>query len=200
MQRTTPVLEGQHVRLTPLAEEYIQPLWQVAQHADIWRYMPFDVSTRERFEAYLTSFIEDAARGRVMPFATQRTGSTLEVVGATSFLEIVPAHRRLEIGATWITPEHQRSPVNTEAKLLQLKHAFEVMACNRVEFKTDSLNERSRNALKRIGAREEGTFRNHMVMPDGRIRHSTWFSITREEWPEVEASLQRRLSTTVSKR
>jgi RimJ/RimL family protein N-acetyltransferase len=111
-------------------------------------------------------------------------------VGSTGYLNIDRQHRRLEIGGTWIAPEWQRTACNTEAKLLQLTHAFETLGCNRVEFKTDSLNERSRAALLRIGATEEGTFRNHMVMPDGRLRHSVYFSVIESEWPRVRVRLE----------
>jgi RimJ/RimL family protein N-acetyltransferase len=112
------------------------------------------------------------------------------VVGSTSYLNIDRQHRRVEIGGTWTTPAWQRSAINTEAKYLQLRHAFETLGCIRVEFKTDALNSKSRQALARIGATEEGTFRNHMIMPDGRIRHSVYFSITDDEWPRVKAHLE----------
>ena len=113
-----------------------------------------------------------------------------QVVGSTSDLTIDCQHQRVEIGGTWVTPAWQRSAINTEAKYLQLRHAFETLGCIRVEFKTDALNTKSRQALARIGATEEGTFRNHMIMPDGRIRHSVYFSITHDEWPRVKAHLE----------
>jgi RimJ/RimL family protein N-acetyltransferase len=116
-------------------------------------------------------------------------------VGSTSYLNIDRQHRRLEIGGTWITPSWQRSAVNTEAKYLQLSHAFETLGYIRVEFKTDSLNVKSQQALARIGAVKEGTFRNHMVMPDGRLRHSVYFSIVDSEWPAVKAHLERLMSS-----
>ena len=133
------------------------------------------------------------AKGTVLPFTTidRKTG---RIVGSTSYLAIEPAHKRLEIGGTWITPSHQRSPVNTEAKLLQLSHCFEVLGCNRVEFKTDSRNAKSRAALARIGAVEEGTFRAHMVMPDGALRTSVYFSVIASEWPGVKARLLQKLA------
>jgi RimJ/RimL family protein N-acetyltransferase len=111
-------------------------------------------------------------------------------VGSTSYLNIDLRHRRVEIGGTWITPAWQRSAINTEAKYLQLRHAFETLSCMRVEFKTDSLNTKSRQAIARLGATEEGIFRNHMVMPGGRIRHSVYFSIINDEWPQIKAHLE----------
>jgi RimJ/RimL family protein N-acetyltransferase len=111
------------------------------------------------------------------------------VVGSTRYLAIVPAHRRLEIGFTWIARPWQRTAVNTEAKLLLLGHAFDRLGCHRVEFKTDALNGPSRAAIPRLGAREEGTFRRHMVMPDGRLRDSVYYSVVDTEWPAVRARL-----------
>lgn len=189
-------LEGQHTRLEPLREDHIEALWTVADHPDIWRYMPFDASTFAGFANYLKDQLRQHAQGQSMPFATIHAPSNTPV-GATSFLAVNEAHRRVEIGATWITPAHQRSAINTEAKMLQLTDAFERLDCLRVELKTDSLNLRSQTAIARLGATEEGTFRNHMVMPDGRIRHTVWFSITREEWPEVKQGLEARLTRTV---
>jgi RimJ/RimL family protein N-acetyltransferase len=142
--------------------------------------------------AYVASELAKQQAGLVVRFATIAT-AIAEPVGSTSYLNIDRQHRRLEIGGTWITPAWQRSPINTEAKYLQLRHAFETLGCIRVEFKTDSLNTKSRQALTRIGAVEEGTFRNHMVMPGGRIRHSVYFSITSEDWPAVKAHLEERM-------
>ncbi|MCP5181543.1 MAG: GNAT family N-acetyltransferase [Pseudomonadales bacterium] len=194
MQVEPVVLSGAHVRLEPLTADHVEALWAVAQYPEIWRYMPFRAGTREEYEGLVGALLSGQRAGLTLPFVTVRLHPEPQVVGSTSFLEINPVHHRLEIGSTWVTPAHQRSPVNTEAKLLQMTHAFEVLGCNRVEFKTDSLNATSRAALARIGAVEEGTFRNHMIMPDGRIRHSVWFSITREEWPAAKARLVRRLS------
>ncbi len=186
------LLEGRHVRLEPLTSDHMEPLWTVAQDPAIWRYMPFQANSFEAFAGYLQRLLTQQSAGEALPFATYHK-DTAAYVGSTSYLAIDPYNKRLEIGATWITPARQRSATNTEAKLLQLTDAFERLACNRVEFKTDSLNERSRAALLRIGATQEGTFRNHMIMPDGRIRHSVYFSVTREEWPDVKRRLQAKL-------
>ena len=128
-----------------------------------------------------------------MPFATVERESD-RVVGSTRYLSIDAHHRRLEIGYTWIAPAWQRTAVNTEAKLLQLRHAFDSLAALRVEFKTDSLNDKSRAALRGIGAVEEGTMRNHMVTDSGRRRHSVYFSVIEEEWPRVRQHLEARLA------
>lgn len=177
-------LEGTHVRLEPADAEHVDRLWAAAQHHEIWRYMPFRMDDRAAM-----SFLVDFTRASGLGFATidRETG---EVVGGTAFLAPDPGNRHLEIGSTWITPAHQRSAVNTEAKLLQLTHAFERLGCARVEFKTDARNERSRAALLRIGATEEGTFRKHMLMPDGVWRDSVWFSIVDSEWPSARERIE----------
>jgi RimJ/RimL family protein N-acetyltransferase len=115
------------------------------------------------------------------------------IVGSTRFGGMDATHRRVEIGWTWIVREWRRTAVNTEAKYLMLRHAFEVLGCNRVEFKTDELNERSRTALRRLGAREEGVFRNHMVTVSGRVRNTVYYSIINSEWPEVKIRLEEKL-------
>lgn len=137
---------------------------------------------------WLEAALANAEAGIERPFATIDRGSG-RVIGSSRFLSIVPEHRRLEIGWTWVATAFQRTGANREAKLLQLTHAFESLGANRVEFKTHSRNERSRTALVGIGATFEGVFRNHMIMPDGSIRHSAYFSITSEEWPGIKAAL-----------
>jgi RimJ/RimL family protein N-acetyltransferase len=186
-------LEGKHVRLEPVRLDQVAALWRVGAYAEIWRYMPVIMRSEDDMRAYMEAEIRKQQAGLVMRFVTIARASE-QPVGATSYLNIDRQHRRLEIGGTWLTPSWQRSAVNTEAKYLQLSHAFETLGCIRVEFKTDSLNVKSQQALARIGAVQEGTFRNHMVMPDGRFRHSVYFSIIESEWPSVKAHLQRLIS------
>lgn len=187
------VLEGSLVRLEPLAPEHLAGLIDIGLEADIWRWMPIPIQTPGEMRAWLDSSLEAAEMGSEMPFATiVRDGA--KVVGSTRYMNIEPRHRRLEIGYTWINPQWQRSAVNSEAKLLMLRHAFDTLGALRVEFKTDSLNERSRAALAGIGATEEGTMRNHMVTQSGRRRHSVYFSIIEEEWPRVRQQLEARLA------
>ena len=187
------VLEGSLVRLEPLAPEHLAGLIDIGLEADIWRWMPIPIQTPGEMRAWLDSSLEAVEQGSEMPFATiVRDGD--KVVGSTRYMNIEPRHRRLEIGYTWINPEWQRSAVNTEAKLLMLRHAFDTLGALRVEFKTDSLNEPSRAALAGIGATEEGTMRNHMVTQSGRRRHSVYFSIIEEEWPRVRQQLEARLA------
>ena len=189
MQIGPVTLEGRHVRLEPVSLAHVPALWRAGAYEEIWRYIPYAVHSEDEMRAYIESELAKQQAGLVVRFTTIAT-AIAEPVGSTSYLNIDRQHRRLEIGGTWLTPAWQRSPINTEAKYLQLRHTFETLGCIRVEFKTDSLNTKSRQALARIGAVEEGTFRNHMVMPNGRIRHSVYFSITHEDWPAVKAHLE----------
>ena len=194
MQIGPVTLEGRHVRLEPVSLAHVPALWRAGADEEIWRYIPYAIRAEDEMQAYVEAEIAKQQAGLTVRFATIAK-AIAEPVGSTSYLNIERQHRRLEIGGTWITPAWQRSPINTEAKYLQLRHAFEALGCIRVEFKTDSLNTKSRQALARIGALEEGTFRNHMVMPDGRIRHSVYFSITCEDWPAVKAHLEELMAT-----
>ena len=183
------VLEGRYVRLEPLTLEHAGALWAVSDHAELYRYKPYVLRSEDDLRRFITAAQAQQASGTALAFATVAvTGN--EVVGSTGFHVADWQHRRIEIGGTWVTPAHQRTRINTEAKYLMLRHAFETLALLRVEFKTDSLNTKSRTALLRIGATEEGTFRNHMVMPDGRHRHSVYYSIIDSEWPAVKARLE----------
>jgi RimJ/RimL family protein N-acetyltransferase len=182
------VLEGRHVRLEPLAERHVAPLWAVAQDPAIWRWIPFRVESEAAIRGLVAFAAQSLASGVGLGFA-QVARASGEVMGSTSYLAADPANLRVEIGATWLHPRFQRSAVNTEAKLLLLRHAFETLGCRRVEFKTDSENRASRAALARIGAREEGTFRAHMVRPDGSRRDSVYFSVIAPEWPQVRGHL-----------
>jgi len=186
-------LEGRHVRLEPLSLTHHAALCEVGFDEAIWRYMPQTLRTPEDMRAFIEAALEAQAAGTALPFATVEKASG-RAIGSTRFFNIDRTHRRLEIGWTWLGLAWQRTAANTEAKYLLLAHAFETLGCIRVEFKTDSLNERSRAALLRIGAIEEGTLRNHMIMPDGRLRHSVYYSIIASEWPEVKARLEAKLS------
>ena len=186
------VLEGTAVRLETLAPRHVPGIVRAGAAEEIWRWMPMRLSDEASARGWLTIADTWLATQQGLVFATVDRASG-EVVGSTGFLAASPPNRRVEIGATWITPSFQRSPVNTEAKYLMLRHAFEAWDCLRVEFKTDALNQKSRNALLRIGATAEGIHRSHMVMPDGRVRDSAWFSVVREEWPRVKAGLEARM-------
>lgn len=180
------------MRLEPLSLAHHADLCEVGLEEELWRWIPQNVRTSEDMRAYIEEALRSQAQGSALPFATIEKTSG-RAIGSTRFGNIEPAHRRVEIGWTWLGLAWQRTAANTEAKYLMLRHAFETWKCLRVEFKTDSLNERSRAALLRIGAKEEGIFRNHVVTWTGRIRHSVYYSIIDSEWPEVKASLEARL-------
>jgi RimJ/RimL family protein N-acetyltransferase len=186
------ILEGQHVRLEPLTLEHTPGLAGVGLDADLWKWIPIPVRTLEEMRAYVQTALKEQADGSALPFALIEKSIGC-VVGCTRYANIERTHHRLEIGWTWVGRQWQRTAVNTEAKYLLLRHAFETLKCMRVELKTDSLNDRSRAAILRIGAREEGTFRNHMITASGRIRHSVYFSIIDSEWPSVKAELEAKL-------
>ena len=192
--RVVPVtLEGRHVRLEPLTRGHVEALSAVGLDADLWRWIPVPVRAREEMAAYVETALQDQASGMALAFVQVEKMSG-RVVGSTRYGNIERTHHRLEIGWTWVGRDWQRTAINTEAKYLLLRHAFETLRCMRVELKTDSLNERSRAAIQRIGAREEGIFRNHMITESGRIRHSVYYSIVDAEWPQVKSRLESRLA------
>ena len=187
------ILEGKHVRLEPLTQAHHAQLCEVGFDDELWRLTTTIIRTPEDMKKYIDAALKDFSDGKALPFAIIEKASG-KAVGSTRFGNIDPTHRRVEIGWTWVARQWQRTFINTEAKYLLLSHAFDTLGCMRVEFKTDSTNSRSRNALTRIGAIEEGVFRNHMIMPGGRIRHSVYFSIIDSEWNEVKRELEKKLA------
>jgi RimJ/RimL family protein N-acetyltransferase len=187
-------LEGNVVRLEPIGREHADIFWEAAKDhvEEIFKWIPYRMQTREDFRRMVDKIFDEQQRGESVAFATVEPKSG-KVIGSTRFMNIDRANRRVEIGSTWIVPAWQRTAINTEAKYLMLRHAFEVWQCARVELKTDALNEKSRNAILRIGAKEEGTLRRHVVTWTGRIRDSVYFSILDSEWPEVKAMLESKL-------
>ena len=186
------ILEGRFVRLEPLAIDHVGALAKIGLDEDLWRWIPVPVRTAADMKSYVETALKERTSGVAMPFAQVEKASG-RVVGSTRYANIDRTHHRLEIGWTWVAPPWQRTVINTEAKYLLLRHAFESLGCIRVELKTDSLNERSRSAILRIGALQEGVFRNHMITASGRIRHTVYFSIIDSEWPEVKVRLESRL-------
>lgn len=182
-------LEGKHVRLEPLSLNHHAALCEVGLDEELWRLTTIMVTTPEDMRSYIEEALKERDAKRSLPFATIEMASG-KVVGSTRFGNIDAANLRVEIGWTWVAKDWQRTAINTEAKYLMFKHAFETWKCNRVELKTDSLNERSRNAILRIGAKEEGTLRNHMITYTGRLRHSVYFSVIESEWNEVKERLE----------
>jgi RimJ/RimL family protein N-acetyltransferase len=182
-------LEGRAVRLEPLSMAHHAQLCEAGLDFELWHWTTQNVRTPEDMRSYIEQALGDQARGTSLPFATIDQASG-KVIGSTRYLNIDVSNFRVEIGSTWLAKPWQRTSANTEAKYLMLRHAFEKLGCIRVELKTDSLNQRSRDAILRLGAQEEGTLRNHMLTWTGRIRHTVYFSIIDAEWPEVKARLE----------
>jgi RimJ/RimL family protein N-acetyltransferase len=190
MALEVPPLAGRHVRLEPLVEAHREPLRIAADDERIWRHT-ITVARGPGFDEW---FNEALAAGHRVPFAVRRLADD-SLIGSTSYLDVVLKHKRLEIGSTWYRPECWATPVNPECKLLLLAHAFDVLGVNRVAFVTDRENERSRAAITKLGAVQEGVLRSHMVVQAGRIRDTVVFSITASEWPAVRERLRARLAS-----
>ena len=192
VQRVT--LQGKYVRLEPMGEQHIPGLTEIGAGQDFWSFMLYgDMKTEADMRNWVLDILEREKKGGDLPFAVIHLASG-KVAGATRYLNIMPKDRGLEVGGTWYGKEFQRTAVNTECKYLLLTHAFEVLNTIRVQIKTDSLNLRSQAAIERIGAVKEGVLRNHMILPDGRIRHSVFYSILDTEWAGVKRNLEAMLT------
>ncbi len=186
------ILEGKFVRLESLKIEHLQELCKVAFDDIMWRWTTNVIKNADDLRRYIETALDEFERKVSLPFVTiEKSGG--KIVGSTRFGNIDPKNRKVEIGWTWINPCWQRTFINTEAKLLMLTHAFGTWNCIRVELKTDVLNEKSRNAILRIGAKEEGILRQHVITDAGRFRDSVYFSIIDSEWREVKANLEKKL-------
>jgi N-acetyltransferase len=187
-----PTLTGKTVELRPLQADHAQALVDAAADGQLWNMTLTVVPNADTIDGYIAKALEGRAAGTVMPFVIvlRETGA---IVGSTRFWKIDRINRKLEIGHTWLAESVQRSGVNTEAKYLLLSHAFDAMQCVRVQFTTDELNDKSRAAILRIGAKQEGVVRHERIMPDGRKRNSVRFSIIDDEWVEVKAMLEAKL-------
>ena len=191
MRKITPLtLTGRFVRLEPLSEAHVPGLTAIGMDDEIWNLMPYGPMRDEAdIERWVKLIMRRADEGTDQPFTVIHLGSG-RVAGTTRYMEIRPEHRGLEIGGTWYGADFRRTVVNTECKYLLLRHAFEDLRCIRVQLKTDSRNVRSQRAIERMGAIREGTLRNHMILPDGVVRHSVYFSIVDSEWPAVRRRLE----------
>ena len=181
------------VRLEPLALAHAPALAQVGLAPDLWRWIPNPVTTAAEMRAYVETALDEQRRGVAVPFAIVDAASGA-VIGSTRYGSIDRPNRRLEIGWTWLARSHQRTAANTAAKRLLLGHAFEALGAMRVELKTDALNDKSRQAILRIGATQEGVFRKHVLCASGRVRDTVYFSIIDTEWPALRARLDARLA------
>jgi RimJ/RimL family protein N-acetyltransferase len=192
-ERAAERLVGRIVVVEPLERRHEEGLWAAGRDPEVWRWLPVDAAAdRESFSGWLEEALARRDAGLDVPFAVLSAESGAPL-GSTRYLALRPEHRGLEIGWTWLGARSWGTGANAEAKLLLLRHAFETLGCLRVEFKTDARNERSRAALEALPARFEGIFRKHMIVRDGQLRDSAWYAVTDDEWPAVEANLERRL-------
>ena len=182
-------LEGRHVKLAPMGMHHIDALWAAAQDPRTWEFSSAVIKGADGCRKYVETALAWHSAGTAVPFVTIERSSG-QVIGSTRFANIDRDHKRAEIGWTWINPKWWRTAINTEAKYLMLRHAFEEWKCMRVELKTGHKNVRSQNAIERIGGVREGTLRKHMIQPDGSIRDSVYFSILDDEWPKVKLKLE----------
>jgi len=190
-------LEGKHVRLEPMAPAravaIAAALAAAAADGAMWESKVTTIPSPESARAYVDQALKELAAGASLPFVTI-DGASGKVVGSTRYMNIEPPHRRLEIGTTWIGKSFQRTAINTEAKYLMLRHAFETLKCIAVDLRTHEKNAQSRAAIERLGAKIDGLLRNHRIMPDGSLRNTAAYSIIDTEWPAVKARLEARLA------
>jgi RimJ/RimL family protein N-acetyltransferase len=192
-------LYGRSVRLEPLTHAHAPDLTEAGQDESIWKYMRYGLVNNEaRMHDLIAYQLEEQAAGTDLPFAVIHL-ATGKAIGMTRYMDIQPRNRALEIGGTWYGVAYQRTGVNTECKFLLLRHAFEDLGCIRVQIKTDLRNERSQRAIERIGAVREGVLRDHMILPDGAVRSSVYYSILAREWPQVSQRLVRLLGLNEAK-
>ena len=188
MDATPVTLYGKRVRLEPMRAEHFDALVAAGAYEELWKWTRTFAHTPDAMREYVDEALAEAAAGRALPFVTIDRASG-KVIGSTRFANFDAANKHVEIGWTWITPAFQRTHVNTEAKLLMLSHAFEKWGCARVELKTDVLNEKSRNAMLRMGAREEGILRKHVLAYNNRWRDTIYYSVLDTEWPAIKLFL-----------
>jgi RimJ/RimL family protein N-acetyltransferase len=193
MKLSNITLEGRHVKLVPMGLHHTDALLEAALDPKIWQFTASIIRTSDEVRKYIETALSWQSAGTAVPFVTTER-ATGRVIGSTRFANIDWEHRRAEIGWTWLNSQWWRTPINTEAKYLMLRHAFEEWKCIRVELKTAAKNARSRAAIARIGGKEEGTLRHHMIQPDGSYRDSVYFSILDDEWPDVKQRLEARLA------
>ncbi|MBC3812036.1 GNAT family N-acetyltransferase [Undibacterium sp. FT79W] len=182
-------LQGTSVSLEPLEQAHIADIRNAAADGELWKLFFTSVPAPEQTQQWLDTALAMQSQQKAIPFVV-REKSGGKIVGSTRFCNIDHQHQRLEIGYTWYSQSVQRSAINTECKLLLLTHAFEVLNCIAVEFRTDWFNRRSQAAIERLGAKRDGVLRNHMILPDGRIRDTVVYSILQNEWPGLKKNLQ----------
>lgn len=185
----TPItLTGNHVVLEPLQKEHREALIKAASDGELWQLWYTGVPSPEGAEDYIDKALEQQQDGKALPFVV-KDKQNHSIIGSTRFCNADLLNRRLEIGYTWYAQSYQRTATNSECKFLMLQYAFEQLGCIAIEFRTHWLNLRSRNAIARLGAKQDGVLRSHVIMPDGSFRDTVVFSIIENEWPMVKQHL-----------
>ena len=182
-------LIGEAVLLRPMTKEDAEGIYACCQDERIWTHMPQSLQTREDIDAYIEQALANRKTGTEYPFVIVLR-ATNEIIGSTRFFDIATAHKRLELGHTWLHPSVWRTNVNTECKYLLLSYCFEQLHLQRVQIKTGHENTQSQKAIERIGATKEGILRNHMIRPNGKVRHTVMYSVVQEEWPDVKKQIE----------
>lgn len=188
-------LRGTHATLEPLSPNHEEGIHLAVADGELWKLFFTTVPSPDGVPAYIEGLLAQRERGTAFAFAV-RDNASGEIIGGTRYLNIDAANRRLEIGGTWYAARMQRTAINTECKLMLLSHAFETLGCIAVEFRTDWFNKRSQAAIERLGAKLDGVLRNHMIMPDGRVRDTVVYSVIQNEWPGVKRNLQYKLGAS----
>jgi len=186
-------LVGEKVKLIPLNTSHANDLVKAASDGELWNLKVTSIASKDTIKAYINFALSEQKANRSLPFVVIDI-ATNKIIGSTRYCNAIPEHRRLEIGYTWYSKSYQRTGVNTECKYLLLKHAFETLDTIAVEFRTNKYNNASRNAIERIGAKQDGVLRNHLINPDGSLRDSVVFSITNQEWESVKQSLEYKIN------
>jgi RimJ/RimL family protein N-acetyltransferase len=182
-------LNGAIATIKPLHRAHAPGLIEAVEDGKLWELWYTSIPSPDRMEAEITRRLNLQAEGRMLPF-TIFNNNTDQTIGMTTYMNVDAIHRRVEIGSTWTRKSSQRSGINTECKLLLLTHAFETLNCIAVEFRTHFFNHRSRRAIERLGAKQDGILRSHMVTADGLLRDTVVYSIVAPEWPSVRQHLR----------
>ncbi|MGH1331001.1 MAG: GNAT family N-acetyltransferase [Paracoccaceae bacterium] len=186
------VLEGRHIRLEPLRADHAAGLREAVADGEIWKIWYTAIPAPDQIEAEIARRLAEQEAGRMLPFVSCALDG--RVLGMTTYMNITPAHRRLEIGSTFLRGSAQRSGANVEAKFLMLRHGFEALECQAIELRTHAMNIQSRAAIERLGAKMDGILRGHMILPNGTSRDTCVYSILAHEWPAVRAGLEARMA------
>lgn len=198
LREGTLTLTGKRAKLVPMAASHSEGLYEASRNPEIWTYMTLPMRDPADMERLVREALQARAQGSEFPFVIVDQ-ETERIVGSTRFMEITPAHRALEIGWTWLSPDVWRTRINTECKYLLLSYGFETLQAIRIQLKTDSRNLRSQQAIERLGAVREGVLRHHRLLPDGYRRDTVYFSILEAEWPAIKARLEHFLALGVGR-